>query len=73
MRIADLSEGSRSGAGPEPAHAVEDFSQRMLQEGRPDVGCEPLTEADDPVQVASQVTNSLAPCRFGHHRDGLGG
>ena len=34
---------------------------------------EPLAAVDDPVEVASQVTNSLAPCRFGNHRYGLGG
>ena len=51
---ADLSEGSGAGAGPEPAHAVEDFSQRMLQEGVLDVGFEPLAAVDDPVQVGSQ-------------------
>ena len=45
----------------------------MLQEGRPDVGFEPLAEADDPVEVAGEVTDSLAPCCFGNHRDGLGG
>ena len=73
MRVADLSEGSGAGSGPEPAHAVEDFSQRMLQERLPDVICEPLAAGDDPVEVGSQVTNSLTPGRFGHHRDGLGG
>ena len=45
----------------------------MLQEGRPDVGFEPLAAADDPVQVGCEVTNSFAPGGFGNHGDGLGG
>ena len=47
--------------GPEPAHAVKDFSQRMLQERRPDVSSEPLAAPDDPIEIGGEIPDSLAP------------
>jgi len=40
----------------------------MLQEGFLDVGCEPFSLGDDPVQVGDEIPDSFAPGRLGHRQ-----